>query len=95
MVLAPWVGVGVGIESLVVGFVVKVIDVLDLVGTIVVGIDFENVVVVAAFAVIDVVGVFHLVELAIEIIGATVVGVGGEGCGCEKTGSGGVDCYVA
>lgn len=94
MVLAPWVGVG--IESLVVGFVVKVIDVFDLVGTIVVGIDFENVVVVAAFAVIDVVGVFHLVELAIEIIGATVVvGVGGEGCGCEKTGSGGVDCYVA
>lgn len=109
MVLVTQVGVGVELEfeleNLVVGSVVKVIDVLDdLVETIVVGIDFESVAAVVAFAVIGVVDVIHLFELAIEPIGAIVVVVVVEGLhyyvgecqtrkGCEKTGAG-VDRYV-
>lgn len=108
MVLVTQVGVGVELEfeleNLVVGSVVKVIDVLDdLVETIVVEIDFESVAAVVTFAVIGVVDVIHLFELAIEPIGAIVVVVV-EGLhyyvgecqtrkGCEKTGAG-VDRYV-
>ena len=69
-----WVELEFELENLVVGSVVKVIDVLDdLAETIVVEIDFESVAAVVAFAVIGVVDVIHLFELAIEPIGAIVV----------------------